>query len=353
MSARYWHLGLLALVVAAFLLVLYLLRIVLLPILIGLVLAYLLLPLVHWLERVLPGRRPYRKRILSTLIVFFLLFGILGVFGYFLATAVVQAAMVLLQNAPEIISRGLFQLQQGLELVRQQLPPEIQDQLERTLVEGGVAIGNMIREALFRGVAFLPRNISTILGFAILPFFLFYILKDSEKLLDGFYGLFSPDFAGRVRNVVSIIEMVMGRYLKAQLMLGMIVAYFAFLGLLLLRVEFALVLAVLAGVTELIPILGPWIGGGIAVIVTLAMSPEKALWVALLFLGIQLTENSLLAPRIQSAYLHIHPAIMIVLLVLGTYLAGFWGLVLAGPLTATLLEIYRRSHHHEPAGQTG
>jgi predicted PurR-regulated permease PerM len=77
------------------------------------------------------------------------------------------------------------------------------------------------------------------------------------------------------------------------------------------------------------------------VIVTLAIAPEHAIWVALLFLGVQLLENNLLVPRIQGAYLHVHPAIAIVLLVLGAYVAGFWGLVLAIPLAATTMEIYK------------
>jgi predicted PurR-regulated permease PerM len=56
---------------------------------------------------------------------------------------------------------------------------------------------------------------------------------------------------------------------------------------------------------------------------------------------VQLLENNLLVPRVQSAYLHIHPVIMIVLLVFGAYIAGFWGLLLAGPLVATLVEIFK------------
>ena len=61
----------------------------------------------------------------------------------------------------------------------------------------------------------------------------------------------------------------------------------------------------------------------------------------LLFLVIQLVENNFFVPRIQSAYLRIHPAVMVVLLVVGAYIAGFWGLLLVAPLTATVVEIYK------------
>ncbi|MBM4449143.1 MAG: AI-2E family transporter, partial [Chloroflexi bacterium] len=84
-----------------------------------------------------------------------------------------------------------------------------------------------------------------------------------------------------------------------------------------------------------------WLSGAVVVIITLAVVPDKMIWVIVLFLAVQLLENSLLVPRIQSGYLRIHPAAMIFMLVLGAYLAGFWGLLLAGPLTATGVEIYR------------
>ena len=138
-----------------------------------------------------------------------------------------------------------------------------------------------------------------------------------------------------------IIEKVLGQYIRAQILLGFIVAYFVFIGLLILRIEFAGVLAVFAGVTELIPTLGPWIGGIAAVIVILAIAPEKVIWVVLLFLIVQLLENSLLVPRIQGGYLRIHPAILVVLLVLGAYVAGIWGILLIAPLTTTIVEIYK------------
>ena len=103
-------------------------------------------------------------------------------------------------------------------------------------------------------------------------------------------------------------------------------------------------LALLAGIGELIPTLGPWISGAIVAIVTLAVAPDKVVWVILIFLVIQLLENNLLVPRIQGGFLHIHPAVLIALLVIGAYIAGLWGLLLAAPLTATGMEIYKYVH---------
>ena len=330
--------------------VLYLLRTVILPFVIGLVLAYLLMPFISWLERSLPRKERWLgfKRVFAILVAFLVLIALVGGFFYFVVTSVVDASMILLENAPNIISRGLYQMQEWLEGLRQQLPPEIRQEWDKTLLETGTAIGKIIRDALIGGISTVPRNVTVIFGFAALPFFLFYIMKDSERLKNGIRSALTPRITEHARNVLSIVEGVLGRYIRAQIMLGLIVGYFSLIGLLILYMQvdtkliaFAIVLAILAGVTELIPTLGPWIGGGIAAIVTLAVAPEKTLWVIALFLIVQLLENNFLVPRIQSAYLRIHPAVMIFLLVLGAYIAGFWGLLLIAPLTATAVEIFK------------
>ena len=132
------------------------------------------------------------------------------------------------------------------------------------------------------------------------------------------------------------------------MLLGLVVGGLDLAGLLILGIPFAPVLALLAGLTELIPLLGPWIGGVTMVIVTLATVPEKALWVGILALGVQLLENIFLVPRIQGGQLRIHPAVAIVLLVVGAYVAGFWGLVLSVPLAAAVVEIYKYVYNAGP-----
>jgi len=307
------------------------------------VLAYLLLPVVSWLERNLPrqGSWPQFKRVFSILVIFIVLLGIIAAFSYFIVTAVIDASLVLAESAPYFIGKSLYQIQEWLEGLRQQFPPEIRHEVDKALLEAGLALGNAIRDALVMGISFVPRTLSVFLGLAALPLFLFYIMKDSERLKRSFYSGLTPGIAEHIKNIMSIIERVLGRYIRAQLMLGLIVAYFSFIGLLILRIPFAPVLAILAGIGELIPTLGPWLSGAVVVIVTLAVAPEKVIWVILLFLMVQLLENYLLVPRIQGGYLRIHPAILIALLVIGAYIAGFWGLLLAAPLTATSVEIYK------------
>ena len=309
--------------------------------------AYLLLPIISWVERKLPrqGKWLQAKRVSLIILIYIIILGLVSFLSYFIITAVVNASLILLLNAPQYISAGLITLQEWAEVFRQQFPPEMQQELDKLTLDAGVAVGNMIRDTFVKGISFIPTTFSLIFGFIALPIFLFYILKDSEKLNKSFHSALPPWVAEHTKNIISIIERVLGRYIRAQLLLGFIVAYLCFVGLLFLRIDFAPALAAFAGLTELVPTLGPWIGGAAAVIVVLAIAPEKAIWVAILYLSVQLLENTLLVPRIQGGYLHIHPAIVIVLLVLGAYIAGFWGLILAVPLTATIVEIYKYVRH--------
>ena len=304
------------------------------------------MPVVLWVEERIPPRRkwPGFRRVISVLVAFILLACIVGAFGYFVVSTVIEASVTLLDNAPYFISQSLENIQEWFNDVISALPEDVQEEINQEIEEGGVALGNAITSSLMGAVTSIPATFGMIMGFAVLPFFLFYLLKDSERLKAGIIAPFSEKTAIHARKVFSIIEQVLGRYIRAQIMLGLIVAYFTFIGLYILEIPYYLALSLLAGVTEVIPIIGPWIGGGVAVIVTLAVVPDKAIWVAVLFVCVQLLENNLLVPKIQSAYLRIHPAVMIFLLVFGAYVAGFWGLLIIGPLTATLIAIFKYIH---------
>ena len=345
--SKHWRLVVLVLGIIVGLWVLYLIRLAILPFVFGIVLAYLLMPAVSWLEKKLPRQGNWRgfKRTASILTIFIVLLLLLAAFSYIIVTAVLDASVVLLESTPHFIGKSIYQIQEWLEVVRQQFPPEIRQEIDKALLQAGVALGNNIRDAFVTGISSIPGTFSFFLGLAALPLFLFYTLKDSEKLKKNLYSAFSPRIAEHTRNIVGILERVLGRFIRAQLVLGSIVAYFTFVGLVILGIPYALVLAILAGIGELIPTLGPWLSGAVVTIVTLAVAPDKVIWVIILFLAIQLLENSLLVPRIHGGFLRIHPALLIVLLVLGAYIAGFWGLLLAAPLTATGVEIYKYIRH--------
>ncbi len=319
------------------------LRQALFPFGIAIVLAYLMLPMLRWAEGKLPQHDRLRNTKRIVLIVLFILFifALVGLIIYLIVDIFIGTFSSLVSNAPQFVSSGVQVLREWAEGIREMLPPTLQQQMDELVTDISSSLAGSIQGIFRGGILSLPNIFNPLLSLVCIPIFLFYLLKDSEKLSTGFYSAMPQWLAEYIKNIVSIVEMVLGRYLRAQLLLGFVVGYSCFLVLFILKVPFAPTLGIIAGITELIPILGPWIGGAIAFIVALATVPDKALWVALLFLAIQLFENNFLVPRIHGHYLRIHPAITLVLLVLGAYIAGIWGIILIVPFTATVIEVYK------------
>ena len=117
------------------------------------------------------------------------------------------------------------------------------------------------------------------------------------------------------------------------------------IGLVAMGVPFAFLLGVVAGTTALIPIVGAFIGVAVAILVTLATAPEKLLWVVILYLGVQLAENTLLAPRIQAGALKLHPIAVILVIIVGGHFFGIWGVIFAPPLVSLVKDIVKYLAH--------
>jgi predicted PurR-regulated permease PerM len=343
--SRHWRMIVFLVVLSVFSVLIYSLRSVLLPFMLGLLAAYILHPLILLMEKhiSLPGRlNRYQRLIFVTFVLLVLLALIIAVASYMLAT-LFNTVTELSNNTSQIFAAVTNYFSNLLESIRTQFPPDVQASIDEFVADAGKEIANAAQGFFSRSVTVIPTTIGFIFGFAALPMFLFYMLKDWEKLRDAMYRGLPGLAAVHTRNILNIISGILGRYLRAQILLGSIVGSVTFIGLLLLNVNFglALLLAIVAGLFEMVPTIGPWISGIFAIFIILATYPDLILWVIILFLLIQGLENNLLVPRVQGQLLHIHPAIALLLLVLGAYLAGIWGVLLAVPLAATLVKIFQ------------
>ena len=341
--AQYRRIILFTIALILFFWLLWVLRNLLLPFLIGLILAYLLLPPILWIEKKLPKKNRWMgfKRILLILLIYLAVIGIVVVIGIFTIPSIVDSINQFIQNLPQLLPELWNNIQDAINRFQQNLPPQIRDQISGYLTNILSTIGNVLRSSLAASVSVISGTFGLILGFLSLPVFLFYILKDAEKLSRGFYSGMSPWTAEQARNILGIIQDILGRYLRSAIILGLAVGILDLIGLTILGIPYAVVLALWAGVTEIIPILGPWIGATAGVIVTLATDASKTIWVVILYLAVQILEGNLLVPRIHGEYLQIHPAVIIVLLVIGGHFAGFWGIILIVPVTSVIVRLYR------------
>ena len=322
---------------------LWVLRSVLIPFIVGFILAYLILPIIRWVEKRLPGvgKRPQLKRVTILVVIYLLSLAVIGLTVFYIIAVLGKSLLSLVQDAPQMIPNALAMITHWLKSIPILSPPSIQLQIDVYSAQAGVALGNAIKDFLMRGVALVKTSSGMILGFAIIPIFIFLILKDWDILRDRFYAVLPLWTRTHTKNIFSILQNAVGRYIRGQLLLGLVVGLCVYALLMILRVDFALPLAIFAGIMEMVPTIGPWLGGGLAVMVTLSTAPEKAIWVALGYLLIQLLENNLLAPKIQSSQMQIHPAFIIMLSLLGGYFAGILGFIIALPITMAIVAIFK------------
>ena len=315
---------------------------VLIPFLVGILLAYMLMPVVNRLEHILPpkGKAQKARRIISVILVFIAFALVLVLFIIYIGATLVSASGALIDKAPGLISQGMENVTGWIEVFGGSLPQAFAGQFESMVANTGPAVGKFVQDFIVGGLAVVPASMPTVMGFLIMPFFLFFVLTDYESFQKYFYDYLPINAARHTANILTIIGNNMGRYLRSQLTLGLIIGFLVFIGLAILKVDYAPALAVVTAVTQFIPIVGPVVSGLIILLVTMALQPDKVLWAIVVFIVAQGILNTVFVNWIQGKYMQIHPAIVMVLLVVGGYVAGFWGAILALPIGATVWQIY-------------
>ena len=327
--------------IAGTVLLIYLLRGALFPFIVGTALAYMLHPIVKILERLLPWSREYPNvsRLASIIVVYLVALAVITGSLLIIIPPAFEQATAFAESLPLFFDNAQITVEAWNEQLTGSIPEEIRQEFVDLLENAGVILISSFQDILRRMFSLVSSALTIVIGLAIVPIFLFYILKDAEDLSERFVSLFPSNIHVHVRNIMIIINHVLSNYVKAQLTLAIAVGLLAYIGLMILDIRFSILLAIVAGFSELIPIVGPIIGAIPGVLVTLATDPEKIIWVILMYLMIQLLENSLMVPRIQSQALKVHPVVIMLALVVGSEFAGLYGLILGPPIVAVIKEV--------------
>jgi predicted PurR-regulated permease PerM len=183
---------------------------------------------------------------------------------------------------------------------------------------------------------FLSSTIAVIGGIVLITFLAIYIGADPDTYHAGLMHLFPHRARRRAGEVLTAMATVLRRWLVTQLIAMVVIGVITTIVLLLLDVEAAFALGLIAGLLEFIPTLGPILSAVPAIAMGFIDSPEKALWVALAYVGIQFLENNLLIPHLMRE-VDLPPALTIMSQALMAIIFGFLGLMVAVPLVAGLL----------------
>ena len=182
---------------------------------------------------------------------------------------------------------------------------------------------------------------STVIGFFTFGIITFYMLVERRHFKTFLDNLIGRKVERKISVIIVAIERKLGAWVIGQLALAVIVGVITYIGLTLLGVEFALSLSIIAGIFEIVPIIGPIISAIPAVLVALTMSPMMALLVAGLFFVVQQLENNIFVPIVMRRAVGIPPIVTILALTIGGKLAGVAGIMLAVPLVVAMQVIFQ------------
>lgn len=311
------------------------------PFAVGLVVAYLLVPLVNRVQAAMPEglERHALGRPIAIIVVYLVGLALVGAFFSFLVPKVVKQMGLLLSAAPTLYLEGQDLVNQALTAWNAYLTPDLQRMIQDYVQGIGPGALGALQRGAFRTIGIVTNTVSWFLGLLVIPFWLFFVLNDSNKVKQGALNLLPPQIRPDAEALRIIVDRVLGAYIRGQLVLAFTVGLMATVGLMLLRVEFALLLGITAGAFEVFPFIGPILGAIPAIVVALLQEPALVLRVIVLFVAIQQIENVLLVPKINGDAVALHPALIMIVLVVGQQLFGLVGMLIAVPVTAVLRDV--------------
>jgi predicted PurR-regulated permease PerM len=328
------------------------------PFIVGLLFVYLLDPPVRWL-----ARRGVRRS-LAILIVYVVGIVLLVEFLALTLTPLVNEILRFIADFPKLAADLDAQLQRlGEFYARLEIPLAIRDWIDGVLAgigQGETGGGSVDFTFLLPVLTGAGSLIGLVFGYLILPVWVAYLLKDKTGLVSQFDRSLPATWRFDTWAIIKTVERDFGQWVRGQLILGVAVGVFTFIGLIVLSQlvdpifgRYAVLLSIIAGVLELVPIIGPIISAVPAVLLAATAGPAAVVAALLLYTLVQQIENNIFVPKIQGDAIELHPAAVIFAIIIGGALAGLLGAILALPMTAAFRDVvrylFRRLSPDEPA----
>jgi predicted PurR-regulated permease PerM len=320
-----------------------------LPFIIGLVLAYLLLPIVKRLDRYMP-------RWASITAVYLVGLALFEVVLIFVVPPAANQIEQFVRNVPDWFQQGNEYVNRQIAEFNRTASDDVRAQVEeqvvnvqQTIQRNATTYVQRAGEFAVSSVLGIFATITFLLGFLVIPFFLFYILVDTNKLPAALNTLLHPRIRKDFWNIWYIVDGTLGQYIRGQLILGLIIGAASFIGLTVLNmlgfeVRYTVLLAIVAGIGELIPVIGPVLSAIPAIIVAIGGGTDSVIAVIILYVLIQQLENQILVPRIVGNTLRLHAAILMALLVIAGAVGGLGLVILSAPLAAIGRDVFVYLH---------
>lgn len=323
---------------------------------IGLALAFVLDPIVTRLARA--GVPRWAGVIIAYAVVVAVVWSIVA----FALPPIAAQGRQLIDHLPEL-GRALTGFQQAVRDWYEglPLPPEVRATIDKQIAASGQLLADLLAGLLAPTITALLRAATFVVGLVVVPVWLFYVLKDRARFMPAVTGSVPGAWRTDVENVLALLARVGGRWVRGQLLLGTSIFLATTIGLTILTLvgfaefgQFTLILALIAGLLEWVPIIGPIVAAIPAILIGLTIGAPAAVAVAILYTVIQQLENHVLVPKVMGDAVDLHPAVLILALVVGSALFGLGGAILAAPAVAAGRDLYQYGFHRlggmEPGG---
>jgi predicted PurR-regulated permease PerM len=298
------------------------------PLLIAVAVVYLLNPLVSALER------SGVPRVAGASIVYVLFLCIVALVVALLVPVVTRQVQSVIDHFPDYLADA----QVFIRDIAARFGQEPNFRLDAEQVREWLSAGEN-RQAVTRYLTGLRSVTTSVISglviFVLGPVMAFYLLVDLPRLRRGAMALVPPGRREEMRGLMDRVGQAVGGFFRGQLLVALFVGVASSIGLWAIGLPFWLLVGIVAGVFNLVPLVGPFIGGGLAVIIALVSGqPLKAVWAALVLLVVQQIDNHLISPNVMGRTVQLHPVVVMLALLVGASFAGLLGMLVIVPLVA-------------------
>ncbi|UOQ45257.1 AI-2E family transporter [Halobacillus salinarum] len=314
------------------------------PLIGGGILFYLSRPVLQWLER---NKVP---RVLAILVIFalFLLVGFLIV--QYIAPIAQQQFTRLINNFPTMVDMftdSINYWQQNQDIIPSQFDSALNNVVHN--------LQSYLENASKILINFISQLIGFVFALVLVPFFLFFMLKDGDKLVPFIKQFLNPRVGSSFEKLARSIDHTLHSFIIGQMTVSVVVGLLLLVGYLIIGLPYSLTLSLFAMFMNVIPFIGPFIAVIPAMLVGLFQDPMMAVYVAIIMVIAQQIEGNLVSPNVMGKALHIHPLTVITLILAAGSLAGFLGLIFAIPayavIKAIISHIYQEWLAHRATGE--
>jgi len=316
---------------------LFLVKDILIILFVSLILASALDPWVDWMEK--------RKipRGIGIIFIYLAMLSVISFIVYSIIPPIIKEASDLVEKFPHYVEK-IFYFKESIS----------QYGLLDNLRENLGTISSNLRGAAGGVFSTVSGIFGGIFSFFLVLVITFYMVTEENALKKLIWSVVPGSHQVYAMQLVNRMQRKIGLWLRGQLILNFVIFLMTYIGLAwFFKMDYALVLALIAGVTEMVPYLGPILGAVPAVFLAFTQSPMLGLMVAVFFYIIQLTENNILVPKVMEKTVGLNPIVSISVLMIGFQLAGVMGALLSIPVATAVSVFLEDIFEHKKAEEKG